>query len=77
MLNPDISCLENSVDTDHHNVKVDYRLWVFNFRMNLTNEKNSFSEDRDLGIFDSSLLIGEKHTFFSDFATCTSCIFCA
>ena len=60
MLNPDISCLENSVDTDHYNVKVDYRLWVFNFSMNLTNEKNSFSEDRDLGIFDSSLLIGEK-----------------
>ena len=64
MLNPGISCLENSIDSDHHIIKVDYRLWVFNFSMNLTNEKNSFSEDRDLGIFDSSLLIGEKTYFF-------------
>ena len=57
MLNPDISCLENSVDHDHHNVMVDYRLAygflqimmvrhaVFNFSMNLTNEKHSLSED--------------------------------
>ena len=29
MLNPDISCLENSVDPDHHIVKVEYsyNLW--------------------------------------------------
>ena len=30
MLNPDVSCLESSVDPDQHNIKVDYRRWVFN-----------------------------------------------
>ena len=77
MLNPDISCLENSVDPDHHNVKVDYnRLWVFNFSMNLTNKKKVLLRIWIWEFFIHHCRLGKKHTFFSDFVTCTSCIFC-